>query len=60
MINYMKNLLILTGINMILPFTISYGQIEPDPNHKNNKNKDYWCYKVFTPWEHIKKELNIK
>ena len=55
MINYMKNLLILTGITMILPFTISHAQIKPYPNHKNNKNKDYWYYKVFTPWEHLKR-----
>ena len=27
---------------------------------KNDKNEDYWYYKVFTPWEHIKLDLNIK
>ena len=41
----------------------SINEIDPDlcPSvDKNDKNKDYWYYKVFTPWEHIKEDLNIK
>ena len=37
----MKNILILTGILMILPFTISYGQIEPDPNQPIGPTNKY-------------------
>ena len=55
MINYMNSLIILTGIIMILPFNISHAQIEPDPSQPIGPTN-----KVFTPWEYIERDLNIK
>ena len=48
----MKYLLFLI---MILPITIVHAQIEPDPNQPIGPTN-----KIFTPWEYIKSDLNIK
>ena len=37
----LKNLLILTGIIMILPFNISHAQIEPDPSQPVGPTNKY-------------------